>query len=200
MIRGFWVGIVVLGIGFPVLGLGLGGAVGVGLVEMAFLNRQLEFSASQSGTTFSPIRFAREVDVYVWPWSFAGASVTWLSAEGTTHGREPRPQGVTAWAASPVARLDVRLFGWPIGVEGALTLCWVGTSGIVEGGGWGWGGHVSVSAPLLAVGRVQLAVAMTWRYLPVASLYDVRGGRIETRGDPGADFSGLYLGVAIGWR
>jgi len=173
--------------------------LGAGTVRMGFLNGQLEAFAARQDTTFSGLRYAGQATGTVWPWPFAGISVTWLGSSGTTHGREPERQNVSALGIEAQGVVSWSLLGWPLGAGAGVGAYWVTASGLVTGGGLAVGGHAGLEWRFLRWGPLLAAVEVRWRYLPVRSLHDERGP-INTRGQPAADFSGLCIGLSFGWR
>ncbi len=182
----------------PAVGLGVQGYVGLGGVNMGYLNSQLEFWAERQGATFSAIGLAWEGGGALWwgPWGL-GAGV--VSAGGAVHGRTPENQTVTAWTISVLGRLEFPLGGWVWAVGGEITGCWASASGLVDGWGLGLGAHLSLGVQIFRWGALSWQGQVGWRYLPVPALYNERG-RIETRGQPGANFSGLYGRLAVELR
>lgn len=199
MARTALVAVLALGYGLCAAALGLGTRVGLGTVSMTFLNRQLEALASREGTDFSPLRSAWEAGADVWILPFAGVGITWLHASGTTLGREPKAQAASALGIEARAVTPGSLFGWPLSGGVAIGGYLVTASGLVTGTGLAVGGEIGVEWRFLTWGPIQGAASLRWRYLPANSLYDERG-KVNTRGQPGADFSGLCLGISVGWR
>ncbi len=196
------VAISVLALGLSVSGssLGLTGSVGAGLIQMTFLNSRLEFLASQSGAPFSPLRLAWEAQVEAWPFPWVGLGAGWLTSSGQVHGRDPQVQTVTAWGLGIGLRVPRLLPGWPVALRAGGRVAWASLSGPVEAGGLGWDLAASVEWRFLELGPIGAAISLTGRYFPIPTVWDPRGTPVDTRGLPAANFSGLYLGLALTWR
>ncbi len=190
-----------MAVGVGVLGLGMGPRVGtsVGWVDMTFLNNQLEFVANQQGAEFSPLRVAWRLGLEVPVWSVFAVGAEGTFVRGQAGGRVVQEQYIVSLSVSAVFALAFGLLGWPVEVSLGGTGCWARAWGLVDGWGWGLGGRASLWTQLFSLGPIRGGVQVTLVYLPIPSLYNERG-RIESRGWPGADFTGVYLGVSLGWK
>lgn len=199
-LKGIGISVLILGLGTSGWALGLSGTAGVGLVDMPFLNGQLEFLANRAGTTFSPLRLAWEGGFVVWPWPWFGLGGSWLASSGQVHGRDPETQTVNAWGVALHAGLPRLIPTWPLGLRVAAGLSLASLSGPVTGGGLGWDLSATIEWRFLQLGPLAVTATVTARYFPVPTVRDVRGNAVETRGAPAADFSGLYVELALSWR
>jgi len=184
---------------FSCIAFELEGHFNLGLAGMAFINGQLEEVANREGTTFSPIQLVWGLEVNAWFWPFSGFGISFLSGSGEIHGREPRPQNVTSLGVEGKIFVPPFLLNWPVDIEvgGGGYLAFA--SGLLTGGGWAFGGYLRAKWKLLELGQFQTEVALTWRYLPVLSIYNERE-EITPQGSSALDFSGLYVGVIVKWK
>ena len=177
----------------------VGGAAGLGLPRIGYVNEVLAALAEREGSLYEPLGVAGFVQAALRPWPVLGISLTYAGTQGALVGRER--QGVSAGFVEMAAQL-----GWSFSFLGmrwatyaGAGMLWAWVFGPLEGSGMGLSGVLLVEGDLWRGAGIRLSVVAGYRLAGVGSL---RAGRAELRprAGPALDLSGPFLGLQIAWE
>ena len=191
--------VVVLGIAQPGWAWGFSGGFNLGLVTMDFLNGQLQDLADREGASLSPLRVRYGLEGAFWPWRWLGFGLEWLSSSGGVYGREAYPLSASGLGLSLLLGWDLEIMGLAFPMQGGIGVYWFSVIGFLEGWSLGFGGEVSVGLTLLRFAGFEAVVEVGGRIVRGSVLQTPRGV-LAPRDKPALDFSGLFLGLKVGWK
>jgi len=176
-----------------------GGAAGLGLPRIGYVNEVLAALAERSGSLYEPLGVAGFVQATLRPWPVLGVSLIYAGTQGALVGRER--YGVSVGYVEMAAQLgwSFSFFGTHWATCSGAGVLWAWVSGPLEGSGIGLSGVLLVEGDLWRGAGIRLSVVAGYRLAGVGSL---RTGREEfrPRAGPALDLSGPFLGLQMSWE